>query len=477
MKAGLKLALIVVFGLGCLLAFSLLLVSRLPAVASFERTPIQVLTVCPAGPPACDTGVIQEAVEAAQPGATIRVARGIYSQINHQGGLSQILYLAKTVTIRGGYDLAFSEPPDPRANPTVLDAGGNGRAAFVYAASPVLEGLTLTNGDATGLGGAPGRRDAGGGMYVWAGAPVIRDCLVTANTAAQDGGGVYLRSSSRAQVIRTEFSNNHAGYGGGLYVWESDLLVTESEFHGNSASGAGAGVWLGSYSEGSFYGNTFTGNDSRLDTNEGAGGMLAERCLLDLDGNVFQHNTARHGGGGLNLVNCRATLSNAVFSDNTVLGTGAGLQLLGTDASLYFNTFAHNQGGEISGLRVGTGLDQNASTARLVNTIFAGEAVGIYVEADTSATLEGTLYGDGAWANGADWAGPGRLTHGALTLWGDPAFKDPDNLNYHLQVGSPALDQGRDVNIFNDFHGESRPCGAGFDIGADELNLAFTLSP
>lgn len=51
-----------------------------------------------------------------------------------------------------------------------------------------------------------------------------------------------------------------------------------------------------------------------------------------------------------------------------------------------------------------------------------------------------------------------------------PAFVDPSTGNYHLQSGSPAIDSGSAVGApGTDFDGQTRPCGAGYDIGADEV--------
>jgi len=96
--------------------------------------------------------------------------------------------------------------------------------------------------------------------------------------------------------------------------------------------------------------------------------------------------------------------------------------------------------------------------------------VGIQV-ASGSASLEGTLWGDGAWANGSDWVG--TVVTGTVNLWGDPLFVAPGSGDYHLSAGSPARDHGVEAGVNCDIDGEGRPHpGSGIpDIGADEYHL------
>ena len=49
-------------------------------------------------------------------------------------------------------------------------------------------------------------------------------------------------------------------------------------------------------------------------------------------------------------------------------------------------------------------------------------------------------------------------------------FANPSKADFHLREGSPAIDSGSAVDApSDDFDGNSRPQGAGYDIGAFEF--------
>jgi hypothetical protein len=58
-------------------------------------------------------------------------------------------------------------------------------------------------------------------------------------------------------------------------------------------------------------------------------------------------------------------------------------------------------------------------------------------------------------------------------LSGDPAFMDPAAWDYHIGSDSAAIDQGMGAGVTTDFEGDTRPQGAGYDVGADEYTWAL----
>jgi hypothetical protein len=515
------------------------LLSSAPAVAA----PAAELHVCPSGPPACDFATVQAAVDAAGHGDVIKVATGVYTGVQAHAGITQVVYISKMVAVRGGYTTTDWVTPDPEANPTTLDAQGLGRVLVISGTiTPTVEGLQITGGNATGLGGSSSEDDAGGGVYVSTATATISGCTVYSNTASTtgmgEGGGLYLYRSTATLVDNTVQGNTASavsgGSGGGLCLWESIATIQGNSVVSNTAStaglvGLGGGIHV-SYSTATIQGNTVTGNIAGL-FGSGTGGGL---CLLDstavLQGNVVQGNIAgtggEGGGGGLILSGGTSTLQSNTIQGNVAStaadGLGGGLYLIDGDATLTGNTIVSNtaalsptttgKGGglyviehhsltltndlvagnqantEGSGLWFGsysttptpgrllhTTIADNAgggqgvyvdsyATLAFTNTIIAGHGVGITVTAGSTATLEGTLWHN----NGIGTSGAGTIITGAVNVYDDPAFVDPDAGDYHIGSGSAAIDRGVETGIYVDIDGDPRPIGSSFDLGADE---------
>ncbi|MHC4332836.1 MAG: right-handed parallel beta-helix repeat-containing protein, partial [Planctomycetota bacterium] len=168
---------------------------------------------------------------------------------------------------------------------TIIDGTGNYHVVQCVSgedANTILEGFTITGGDANGL--YP--NDRGGGMYCDSSSPTVTNCNFTGNWADYAGGGMYCNSSPT--VANCTFNNNRAVEGGGG-MWNdygSSPTVTNCIFSGNSA----------------YY---------------GGGGMLNSGSIAMVTNCTFTGNSAEHGGAMFNSDGSIVTVTNCILWSDT----------------------------------------------------------------------------------------------------------------------------------------------------------------
>lgn len=303
---------------------------------------------------------IQAAVDAASDGDEIKVAQGTYTDIHARAGITQVVYISKSVTIQGGYAANNWSVADPGAHATILDAGGKGRVLYVTSYNDItIQDLRVTGGDAAGLGGDPWGNDAGGGVFVNM-TPVHLRHIVVANSKAYRGGGLFLNSS--------------------------DSVIQDCEIISNTAD-SGAGLYL-------------VGGHDRLQRN------------------VIRTNRSDWGGGGLLLNGSDSTLTNNVIIDNQA-GTyeGGGIFFYAGAPQLLYTTIANNSK---SGVFVDNGGGNFSTMVTMTNTIISGHAVGVKISSrqNNTVALAATLWHGNATNREI---GGGVINH-TKDFSGDPAF-------------------------------------------------------
>lgn len=411
---------------------------------------------------------VQHAVDVAAPGDEIRVAAGTYTGVSQRNGITQVVYIDKTVAIRGGFSPANWTTADPPANPTTLDAQGQGRVMVITGTiTTTVEGLRLRGGNLNTSGG-PGAcgglcvvestatlahnhifSNTGSGVFVIFGQATLTGNSIYSNTG-EWGGGVYVTSGRATLAGNTISYNQTPVVGGGVAAdYASDVRLDNNLIMNNTAGGYGGGVYVYYHSQAALENNSLTGNAAMV-------------------------------GGGLYLANnSQATLSNTIIADNRAGVAGSGVYITGASARMLQITLVRNNGGNGSGLHV-TGYSDAFMTipgaAALTNTILVSHTLGITVTPGSTATLEATLWGSGDWANGSDWGGAGSIATGTINQWGDPAFIILPGGDYRLSPASAALDQGVNAGITTDIDGEPRPFGSGYDLGADEGQPGLLVS-
>ena len=427
---------------------------------------------------------LQTALAHAQDGNAIYLAQGTYS-----GTGGAVITITKSIALYGGWDGARSGEPsrNPVAYRTTLDGESARRVAHISGPmAPTLDGLVIANGDASGMGGYI-TYDAGGGIYIDNADAFINNCTIISNSAGSllgngIGGGVILIGSnarlennliisntarwgggvrviSRAPVFRhNQFLSNTSTFGGGMYLMWAQALVEDNLFQGNAGKNGGALYLSGANS-------TIVGNVIRDNQGQYGGGIgINTGAPAVVSGNLILNNKVVGWGGGIRITYNDTVVDNNIIAHNEA-SEGAGVYVKQASPILRHNTIVRNAGGDGVGLFVG----QDATVA-LTNTILVSHTVGITVKAGGPATLESTLWN----GNTTEWSGAGTLQR-INDYWGDPAFLDPEDGDYHIGSESAAIDAGVDAGLTTDIDGDLRPSGPAPDIGADELGFYVYL--
>ncbi len=313
----------------------------------------------------------------------IWVAKGTYAPTGPNGDREIAFGLVEGVGIYGGFagDENMREQRDPAQNVTILsgdlngddEKGGSNRENSYHVAfadwvdaSAILDGFTITAGNANGGGGG---RNRGGGLYNFIGSPTLVDCRFTGNSAfaggavynaggdpswrdclfitnyATAGGGFFSEGGSPSLTgcgfqqnvaasgggFRNDegnptlgdcrFIDHLAGSGGGMDNVRGDPILTDCTFSGNTAVGAANGIGGGMRNLEASPVLTrcrFENNRSNSGLFPGAGGGIHNSAGSPvLSECVFEKNWAQHGGGAYNLSRASPSFEGCVFNENT----------------------------------------------------------------------------------------------------------------------------------------------------------------
>jgi len=352
-----------------------------------------------------DAATIQQAIDASAAGDTVVVSPGTY--------VENLTFRGKAIRVVSEQGPAVTIIDGNRAGSVVTFSSGETRNA-------VLEGFTVRNG---------------------------------AN--AFSGGGVLIQNSAPT-VLGNWILNNGACSGAGIYSYFSSPLIKGNTISRNyvyACSGAsGLGVYVGGDSAAELIENVITENSGFAD---GGGVTLFAAGRAVLRSNVIARNVTSGfspctSGGGIWMVNfSQATIVNNLVVGN-VAGCGGGLYWGGSTGVTTFanNTFADNDAAEGSAIDV-SGVDGRHLIA---NNLIIGKAgqTAFYCR-NSSSTPPPVVSTSDVWTpQGFAFGGTcldqtglrGNLS--ANPLFARNAFADVAG-DYHLQMGSPAIDAGDDT--------------------------------
>ena len=412
-------------GIGALTALLALAVVPAASAATYRVT-----TTADSGPGSLRAAV--SSVNAGSGGDTISIPAGTYVLTSGQ------LDPTRSVTITGA-----------GAASTVLEANGNDTIFYFNgnASQVTISGLTLTNGNYVGSGGAIVMSASGAQNLT------ISDSAFTNNTAAGVGGAIYMSNPSNAQdtmtLTRTVFFDNSTQSGGavefgGAPNTQDSLTVTDSSFVDNSVSLFGGAL--------------------------GAGGGNSSHDTLLISGSTFSGNTAGDGGGGLYLSGGTSNTDTATIVNSTLTGNlsasgyGAGAHSGATTTHLINDTIDANTA------KIGGGFDASSSSATVTNTILSGNPGGNCNEPLTSGGHNVDSGSNCGLSGSTDQVNTDpRL--GSLAGNGGPTATQA------LQSTSPAIDHGGSSACpSTDQRGVLRPQGATCDVGSFEVAVPVVIT-
>jgi hypothetical protein len=375
-----------------------------------------------------DFSSINAALAAAQPGDTILVAAGAYTEN---------VLITETVTLEGGWDVNFTFR-DPAANPTTVRPADplvavvdiEGQFADTSAVAPTLDGFILTGARSDNHGGGLRMRDSNG---------LIRNNVISDNVAFLLGGGVWVQRGA-PYFENNRIENNvtdSSGQGGGVQLENTQATLVGNLIAGNvvSATGYGGGVDVVGGGPVTLTGNIILSNTSATSGVGYGGGVSIQGVTVTLSNNLIQSNTAGFEpgagpylmGGGVYIAS-----STGLFSDNTLIGNRANR-----------NTIFGNGGG-LAVLTSTLTIQGGELTSNSVSQNCEGYGGGLYA-LDSSITLDAARVEDNCASNTPFYG-----------LGGGLAFvNSPYTLTNALVVGNYAF--GDDTAVGGLFAGANSP--------------------
>jgi Calx-beta domain-containing protein/parallel beta helix pectate lyase-like protein/polymorphic membrane protein len=372
-----------------------------------------------------------------------------------------------TITLATG-QLYVSDSVDIQGpGQAVVTVNGNNasRVFYVYYSDGLIDvtisGLTLTGGTA----------NQGGGILDLGENLTLDHVTVDSNTSTGAGGGLWLNGDANSLTITNSvFSGNTANVGGGIFLYDSGqpVLIQDTVISGNHSTGRGAGIYL--YNPGysvTIERSTLSGNQA---AGEGGGLFVyhTHGATVTLRQSTLSGNSALRGGGAYFYTPSNpVVIENSTISGNQATGDGGGLFFYGslyTGSDIRSATIANNTAGGSGG-----GIYLERGSLPMENTIVAGN----------TATTDNDISGDSNFILDHDLVqDPGGA---GITDNGGNIFNQSPQLSALGQHGgptqtmlpaatSPVIDTGTPAVPPVDQRGVTRPVGAGFDIGAVEVN-------
>jgi hypothetical protein len=269
-----------------------------------------------------DYSTIQLAINAAAAGDTVELACGTYFEHD--------------IVMRDHLVLRVASPFE-RAGCAIIDAQQLGRVMTGDGLQDAtIEGITMTHGSAAG---------DGGGLRLQTSTVVLRHCRFSDNAASGEGGGLCYAATPtpRTLISECEFVANVAREGGGAVA---DVDLANCVFRGNRSTSWGGGLALRGSGDLKVSGSEFLDNRSEHHGGAVSFDIFAFQPRCRFVNCSFEGNSAARSGAVAMVVGW-VTFSGCLMAWNNAEGWGGAIEVvgsweLGAYATLTGCTLVHN---------------------------------------------------------------------------------------------------------------------------------------
>ncbi len=321
------------------------------------------------------------------------------------------------------------------------NTAGDGGGAIASAGTLTIDNSKIANNITTGPNAQQSGQGGGGGISSNGGELTINNSVITGNSAANDGGGIYI-TASIVNIRNTTVSDNVANTNNDLY-------------------GSGGGVWIRAEGQVTVSGSTISGNRTKRNTTSddmrfsGQGGGFWVQGVLTSDNNTISGNTAEQVGGAVYVAYPGGSVGVLNLNSSTITNNAAG----STGGVHWFDTLGHPP------VKIGNTIIANNGSD--VSGTFASQGYNL-IQNPSGGTITGTTTGN---LTGVDPKLGALAENGGFTA------------THALLPGSPAIDKGKRLSdLTTDQRGVTRPTddpnianasgGDGSDIGAFEIGAS-----
>ncbi len=358
--------------------------------------------------------------------------------------------------------------------------------------------------------------NGGGGMFNMGQAgnssPILNNCRFERDSAFLDGGGLYnfgRQGISSPIVTDCVFEKNVAELGGAVYNDATFTGYSGAEFYNcrfteNHSTNDGAAMYNSGY-QGTCNANLisclFENNNSAFaggaifnNGNEGVSNPIVRNCRF-IGNHADTYGGAIYNFGKGNLAsqtpgNCSPELTNCLFQNNYALSAGAvynlGAELGNANAMITNCTFYGNHANIGGALYCNAGEQGTGVASPMVrNCIFWANTAG---EGKVFRIIWGTPTISNSLVDMADCSGLYNGNGGIVNCGSgmkfnlDPKFASPASGNFHLESGSPAIDDGdnpaiAETGVGIDLDSLPRIFNSTVDMGVYEFGSTMGSAP